>query len=503
MKTGESFSRGAPDGAAGGARFGSFEYEPGSRRLCLCERGLQLFGLPARSAPALDVAASRIHPADCEGVLSEWETAAAELRRTEVEYRVARPDGSWRWLSSLGEASAGEGGRVRIHGVTIDVSDRRAREDALRDADRRKDEFLATLSHELRSPLAPIVHSLEILERDDRRTEASARASAMIRRQVGHMANLLDDLFDVTRIREGKLRLRPSRLELGGLLRDAVDGGRPAAERAGQILVLEVPAEPIHVEGDPVRLAQVFGNLLSNASRYTAQGGEIRVEARRMEASAIVTVSDNGAGIPREMLPRVFDMFAQAEGAADGGGGLGVGLALVKRLVELHRGAVSVESGGPGRGSRFTVTLPLAVERRRSPRPIGSPDSAARLESPCRRRVLVVDDNRDGAESLTELLRLTGHDAIAIFDGAAAVSEARTYRPEIVLLDIGLPEMSGYDVCRALRAQPGGRDVAIVAVTGLGQDADRARARDAGFSAHLVKPVSYAQIVDLITSLAV
>jgi len=490
-----------PTRALDAARFGAFDYEPASRRLRSTERYRELFGLAAVSEPSLEEVLSRIHPEDRHGLLSQWDRAVSERTRSDVDYRVAAGDDSWRWLCSVGEAAEGSDGLIHFVGLTMEVTERRSREEAFREADRRKDEFLATLSHELRAPLAPILHSLEIIDRAEAQSEVSARARAMIRRQVRHMERLVDDLFDVTRIREGKLQLRPTRLDLAALLRDAVESGRGDMERRGQMLTLDT-AERIHVDADPTRLAQVFGNLLSNASRYTPRGGSIRVVARRTEESAVVSVSDTGAGIPLEMLPKVFDMFAQLESSGAGAGGLGVGLTLVKKLVELHRGEVAVESEGPGRGSTFTVTLPLALERRTSPRPlhVSRPASAVRIP-PRRRRVLVVDDNRDGAESLTELLRLTGHDAVATFDGPAAVNRARTYKPQIVLLDIGLPEMSGYEICRQLRAQPGGRDVAIVAVTGWGQDADRQRTRDAGFSDHIVKPVSYAELLELLARL--
>ncbi|WP_438021853.1 GAF domain-containing protein [Sorangium sp. So ce233] len=372
--------------------------------------------------------------------------------------------------------------------------------DQLRDQDRRKDEFLATLAHELRNPLAPIRTGLEILHVAGS-GEQARKILDMMERQVGHMVRMVDDLLDVSRITRGKVELRRERVDLRSVLNGALETSRPLIEAAAHELAVRLPAEPLLLDADPTRLAQVFANLLNNAAKYTPGGGVIRLAAQREGAGVVVRVVDNGVGIPADMLPKVFDMFTQVVRSIDRAqGGLGIGLTLVRRLVELHGGTVHAESEGPGHGSTFTVRLPLAAaeepaSRHSSPGPAGR-DAAAAL------RILVVDDNVDGAESLALLLRMSGHRTRAVHTGPEAMTAARELGADVVFLDIGLPGMSGYEVARRLRAEPGFAGLVLVALTGWGTEDDRRQAREAGFDHHLTKPVDAAEVRRLVASVA-
>jgi PAS domain S-box-containing protein len=385
------------------------------------------------------------------------------------------------------------GAAVGFVAALVDVTERRRAEQALRDADRRKDEFLATLAHELRNPLAPIRNSLEVMKRASADGAAVERARGMAERQVSQMVRLVEDLLDVSRITRNRLELRRERVDVASALHHAVEACRPLAERAGVEIAVELPPEPIALHADSVRLAQVFGNLLTNACKYTHRGDRIRVRAERDSSHVSIAVRDNGKGIPPERLAHAFEMFAQIDRTQQDG--LGIGLALVKRLVELHDGSVTAYSEGPGRGSEFRVRLPLALGEPPAavPLPASAPDGLAAPPGP-RRRVLVVDDHRDGALSLAMLLRLAGNEVAVAHDGLDALERAAEFGPELVLLDIGMPKLDGYEVCRALRARPGGSALRIVAMTGWGQEEDRRRSREAGFDAHLVKPVDPAAL---------
>ncbi|QEH38459.1 Sensor histidine kinase TmoS [Aquisphaera giovannonii] len=371
---------------------------------------------------------------------------------------------------------------------------------ALRDADRRKDEFLATLAHELRNPLAPIRNGLQIMDMAAGDPQLVDEARALMERQVAHMVRLIDDLMDISRITRGKLVLRKERVELATVIRAAVDTSRPLIEASGHELSLTVPPRPIVLDADPTRLAQVFSNLLNNAAKYTEPGGDIALIAGRQGGDVVVTVRDNGVGIPPEMLPHVFGMFTQVDRSLERSqGGLGIGLSLVKGIVEMHGGAVEARSGGPGRGSEFVVRLPIAAAG--APKPAAGragPDAAGPAAA---RRILVVDDNEDAARSLARMLKLGGHEARTAHDGGEAVEAAERHRPEVILLDIGLPVMNGYDVARAIRARPWGGDVAIVALTGWGQEGDRRRSKEAGIDRHLVKPLDPAELEGLLAEL--
>jgi PAS domain S-box-containing protein len=447
------------------------------------------------------------------GVLHPDDLAAARACRRrmldsrapqDVELRYRAADGSYRWfLSRL--APVVEGGRiVRLVGTALDIEDRKRAEEALRranqtlrDADRRKDEFLGMLSHELRNPLAPIRNSLYILGRLDATGVQARRAKDVANRQVAHLTSLVDDLLDVTRIARGKIELRRAELDVAVLARRAAEDHRALMQERHLELALEVPDRPVIVHGDGTRLSQVLGNLLHNAAKFTPAGGRVTLAVAAEEGRAVIHVRDTGSGIAPEALGSIFEPFTQAEQTlARSEGGLGLGLALVKGLVTLHGGEVSVSSAGIGRGADFVVTLPLA-----------SPARARRIErvvrgAPlrARRRVLVIDDNRDAADSLAELVSMLGHRADVAYDGFAGLARAAEAPPDVVLCDIGLPGMDGYECARQLRALAPSRHLRLVAVSGYAQPEDVARAMEAGFDAHVAKPADPERIAGLLSA---
>jgi signal transduction histidine kinase len=366
----------------------------------------------------------------------------------------------------------------------------------LREADHRKDEFLAMLAHELRNPLAPLSNALHIVrQRGPERRAVVRQAWDLMDRQVAHLVRLVDDLLDVSRITRGKVELRKQAVDLAEAATRAVESARPLIDARRHRLIYEGPAAPVRVQADPVRLTQVIGNLLNNAAKYTDEGGRISLTIGREQADAVVRVRDTGVGISAEMLHRVFDLFTQADRTLDRAqGGLGIGLTLVRSLVELHGGSVQALSGGLGAGSEFVVRLPALTAEEESGGP-ASPEMAAPVTP---RRVLVVDDNVDNAESLALLLRLGGHEARTAQTGPGAIAAASEFRPEVVLLDIGLPGMDGYEVARRLREGTGGKTLLLVAQTGYGQEDDRCRSRQAGFDAHLVKPIDPGTLLTLL-----
>jgi signal transduction histidine kinase len=363
----------------------------------------------------------------------------------------------------------------------------------LREADRRKDEFLATLAHELRNPLAPIRTGLEILKSDGLSGDAAARAHEVIGRQMRHLVRLIDDLLDVSRITANRLDLRLEPVSVGEVLYQSVETARADLDRAGHRLTLDLPAEPAYVLGDPTRLTQIVSNLLQNACKYTSRGGHVTLAATAAGAQIEIAVRDNGIGIAQEDLPRLFEKFSRVSPGPERGGGLGLGLALVRGLVSLHGGQVEVHSPGAGQGSEFVVRLP----RIDAPPRVESASDPVAIAGAAR-RVLVVDDNVDNADSLAFYLRQRGHLVDTAYDGDVACQVAERFRPDVVLLDIGLPKVSGHDVCRYIRRQPWGRTTQIIAQTGWGQDTDRRRSREAGFDDHLVKPVAPADLLTLI-----
>jgi signal transduction histidine kinase/ActR/RegA family two-component response regulator len=374
-----------------------------------------------------------------------------------------------------------------------EMAERRVAEGALRAADRRKDEFLATLAHELRNPLAPLRNALEILRTVAHDSSAADAARAMMERQLRQLVHLVNDLLDVSRITTGKMTLKQEQTQLQAIMQTALEATAPMIEARKQVLSVMLPSHPIYFHADPTRIAQAFQNLLHNAAKFTPIGGEIAVTAELQGADVTITVSDSGIGIPREMLGKIFDMFTQADTALDRSyPGLGVGLTLAKRLIELHGGSLGAESEGPGRGSRFIVRLPmLLVPDTDASRAI--PEDRNDLLS-TRQRLLVADDNEDFATSLAMILEAMGNEVKIAYDGLEALEIAQTFSPEVAFLDIGLPKINGYDLARRLRAAPNTRHTILVAVTGWGQESDKRQAKDAGFDHHLVKPVEPDQL---------
>jgi signal transduction histidine kinase/ActR/RegA family two-component response regulator len=386
--------------------------------------------------------------------------------------------------------------RTITHYVTV-AYERLRLIDQLRQADRRKDEFLAVLAHELRNPLAPVRNAVEVLRMRDVDDPGLRWARDLIDRQVQQLTRLVDDLLDVSRITRGKIKLQKEPVDLAAVVARAVEISRPLIDARRHELAVTLPPEPLRLEADPTRLAQVVANLLNNAAKYTEERGHIWLTVEREGGEAVVRVRDTGVGIPSDMLAQVFDLFTQVTHSLDRSqGGLGIGLTLARSLVEMHGGSVRAHSAGWGEGSEVVVRLPLLVELRSEPSGTGLD---RRVVKPSAHRILVVDDNVDAADSLAVLLRLMGNDVRTAPDGPAALEVARAYRPDVVLLDLGLPRMSGYDVCRRLREGHFANGPLIVALTGYGQDEDRRRTREAGFDCHLVKPVDPDELWELLT----
>lgn len=413
------------------------------------------------------------------------------------EIIIERPDGS-RWTvlahaNPLHDEDEGVSGAVN---VLVDITDRKRAEELLHEADRTKNEFLATLAHELRSPLAPMATALEVMRRsDDDATAEQARET--LQRQVSHLTRIVDDLLDLSRITRNELELRPAPVDLASVIGQAVETSRPLADCAHHEVVVDLPEEPIELRADAVRLTQLFANLLTNACKYTPPGGRISVTAQRDGTKATVSVTDTGIGISRDLLPHVFDLFRRSEeSAARSREGLGIGLTLARRVAEQHGGTIDASSPGPGSGSTFTVRLPVLDSAQAEPSARARTNGREPVTT--RRRILVVDDNTDAAASLSELLELTGHDVHTVHDGPAALEAAMRLRPDAVLLDIGLPGMNGYDIAREIRGQPWSRNVLLVALTGWGQAKDRAMSREAGFDRHLVKPIDFGELEELL-----
>jgi PAS domain S-box-containing protein len=428
------------------------------------------------------------HPDHIERVVTRIQHSWDTGETWEDTFPLRGREGEYRWFLSRAQPIRDAGGKVlRWFGTNTDVTRQRAADEALKEADRRKDVFIATLSHELRNPLAPIRNAVQLLRDADDDPEIRAQARGILERQVRHTIRLVDDLLDLSRVTLGTMSLEKQELDLADVLHSAVEISRPHIDAAGHRLEIAMPAEPVRVLADAVRLAQVVANLLNNAAKYTPEGGRIALAARGEGESAVITVRDNGAGIPADMLERVFDTFAQVDmNLRRAQGGLGIGLSLSKRLVELHGGSIEARSEGAGRGSEFTVRVPRAA----SDQPRASLPASARKEGcAIRRRVLVVDDNIDAAESLGMLLRQMGHEVRLAHDGGAALEAADRNPPEILLLDLDLPKIDGYGVAERLRRDSRFKRLRVIALTGYGQDSDRARSREAGFDEHLVKPI--------------
>jgi PAS domain S-box-containing protein len=423
--------------------------------------------------------------------------AGGELFRVEMPYFVA--DGSQRMVDFILLPIKDEAGRVLFLAPTgTDITDRKRAEDALREADRRKDEFLATLAHELRNPLAPIRNALQIIRLTPDRA-ARDQACILMQRQLEQMVRLVDDLLDVSRITRGKLELRREQVQLAAVINSAVETSRPMIDHLGHELTVKLPRQPIIVDADLTRLAQVFSNLLNNSAKYTDRGGHIWLTAERQGTDVLVSVRDTGIGIAANQLPHIFQMFSQVDSSLERShGGLGIGLTLVKRLVEMHGGRIEARSEGLGKGAEFVVRLPNVVGAA-GPQAAGGNDEPVSPRSSL--RILIVDDNRDGADSLAMLLRIMGNDTRTAYDGQRGVDVAEEFRPDVVLFDIGLPKLNGYEACRCIREQPWGRGVVLIAVTGWGQEEDRRRSHEAGFDRHMVKPVDPQELLKLLAGM--
>ena len=414
-----------------------------------------------------------------------------------------RKNGQFIHLSLTVSPIRDETGRVVGASKTArDITERKQAEERtyrlmsdLKDADRRKDEFLAMLGHELRGPLAPLRNMLEVLKRTNGHEDLRQQSLNTMERQLIQLVRLVDDLLDIGRITRNKMELRKERVELASILYQALEACRSLSEDANHQVTVTLPPESIYLHADPVRLAQVFNNLLNNSCKYTDPGGRIWLTAVRQGSDVTVTVKDTGIGIPPDKIGIVFDMFTQIDRTMERSqGGLGIGLTLVKRLVEMHGGTVEAQSEGPGRGSAFVVRLPVLIE---TPTAVTPEPTRAEAKN-ASRRILVVDDNTDSAASLAMLLTLTGNKTHTAHDGLEAVQAAEAFQPEVILLDIGLPKLNGYDACQRIREQTWSKNMVIVALTGWGQDEDRRRSKDAGFDFHMVKPLDFAALMTLL-----
>jgi PAS domain S-box-containing protein len=480
---------------------GIFDHDHVADRLYWSDQLRRIHNAPPDLAPHIDALDAQIHPDDRDRLYAAVRAAhdPAGDGQFSIEYRIRRSNGEVRWI--IGRAQTlfvGEGADrhpVRTVGAELDVTDRRvaearlrSSEEALRRADQRKDEFLATLSHELRNPLAPIRTAAEMLTLPNLTDDQLAWSRQVIYRQVEHMARLLDDLLDVARITRGKLQLRPQPVDLGTIVDTAVEAARPLITARKHGLKIELPPDLPTFEADPVRLAQVLSNLLTNAAKYTDPPGRISLTARIENDKLRIAVRDNGIGLAPAVLPEIFEMSSQVQDARGRDeGGLGIGLALVKGLVLLHGGEIEVFSDGLGHGSEFVVTIPCQTSSPRQPAALAS--TAEAMSTVASRKILVADDNQDAANTLAMLLRLAGHEVRTAHGGEAALRLATTFQPEIALLDIGMPDLNGYEVARQLRRSDCGKDLRLIALTGWGQDEDKRRAHDAGFDYHLTKPV--------------
>ncbi|QGM45776.1 hybrid sensor histidine kinase/response regulator [Methylocystis heyeri] len=459
-----------------------------------------LGGRPQRDGPArtIETVLAGVHDDDKERFIANLHAAlTSETGRYESEVRVKRPCGGMSWSLERGRVERDESGEpVRLIGVAQDITERKAAEQALSDASRRRDEFLAILSHELRNPLAPIRNAVHVLKRRESALSMpdsdTRRLIDILERQTDHLIRLVDDLLEVSRITAGKIELRKTLVDLGEVVRQALQTSAPVIDQAGHRLTVSVDERPMIVEGDSVRLVQALANLLINAAKYTPPGGRIDLAARRNADVCEISVRDNGIGITAEMLPRVFDLFTQSPSAElHTQGGVGVGLALVRNLVEMHGGTIEGSSEGQGCGAEFIMRLPLlAVSPRISERIVESAVSRPREVQ----RVLVVDDAPEVADILVMLLESLGAEARAVYSGAAALEVFSAFRPDVAFIDIGMPEMDGCETARKIRQTPGGDKVALAALTGWGREEDRKSAAQAGFDRHFVKPIRVEQI---------
>jgi two-component system, chemotaxis family, CheB/CheR fusion protein len=496
------------------AGMGTVDMDLLSGKTIWSESRFRIFGYepPPDAEASWDMGVSRLHPDDRDRVLAAFEQAKRDRTIYSPEHRIVRADnGQVTWLLTFGRFLYDESGTaVRFVGISLDNTQRKMleqsfqqRAEELAAADRSKNHFLAMLAHELRNPLAPLRNAVEVLRGNGGDQEVSGRALDIMDRQIQNMVRIVEDLLDVSRVSRGQIQLRKEPCDVAACLKNAVELARHMVQARDQKLSLALPNESVCVEADSTRLEQVFGNLLTNASKFTEPHGHIWLELTSEAVpvggrQAVVRVRDDGIGISEDMLPRIFDLFAQADGsAARRQGGLGIGLTLVRRLVELHGGSVEVQSGGLAKGCEFTIRLP-ELKVRPAPRAPEKPFSHSGGNTIPKRRVLLVDDNVDVAESMAMLLRDSGHEVRIAHSGTDALQAATASKPEVILLDIGLPDMDGYEVAQRIRQRPDMTKTCLVALTGYGQDEDRDHARQAGFDYHLTKPTSLAALEDIL-----
>ena len=484
--------------AQGVAQIGTWDWDPETRIACFSAESLALLGLHDHHPAGQQEEWQRnVHPrylAQVCAMLDECTT----VRVCEIEYRYHHPQRGERWIYSKAGLVEHAGHR-HVVGICLDVTERRDAEETLKGVNHRKDEFLAMLAHELRNPLAPIRNAAQLLDVHSSGNPEIEWARAVIERQTKHLVRLVDDLLDASRMVSGQITLQKRPVELAEIVQSAVETSRPLIRLRKHLLTVQLPEQPVLLEGDLTRLAQVLSNLLNNAAKYTDEGGQIRLDAAVDAGTVVIRVCDTGLGVDADLLPHVFDLFTQADRTPDRSqGGLGIGLTLVKRLVEMHGGTVEARSDGLGSGAEFIVRLPtLASSSEPVARtPLRVPVVAAADARSL--RILVVDDNVDAADSIAMLLSMEGHETRSVNTARAALLAVPDFKPEVVLLDIGLPEMDGYEVARHLRAQTGARRIRLVAVTGYGQPADRLRAHEAGFDEHMVKPVEPTALQDFL-----
>ncbi len=488
--------------AVRGSSAGLWDWDMTAGTVFYSPRFKSLLGYTAQEFP--DVPASMIgvmHPDDRAMMERVLRDHISQDLPYQAECRLQRKSGEWRWFLITGMAQRNALGRAfRMAGSVIDVTERKLAEQVLHEANRAKDEFIATLAHELRNPLAPIRTGLEILKKDHGNGAPSQRARETMERQLAHMIRLIDDLLDISRINSGKIRLELGRVQLSAAVDSAVDISRPAIEARGHELEVRLLDPGIELMADPTRLAQALGNLLNNAAKYTPQNGHVGLAAWQDGATAVIEVSDDGVGIPAEMLDNVFGLFTQVGRTLDRSqGGLGIGLYLVRSLVELHHGTITAHSEGAGLGSRFTIRIPCLLQPALTPAPVADP---APSQHDAGLKVLVVDDNEDAAQTLATVLEMTGRRTEVVYDGAKVLEAALAFRPDVILLDIGLPGLSGYEVARQLRSDPRFARTVLIAVTGWGSADDRRRSSEAGFDEHLTKPLDLATLDPLLNRAA-
>jgi PAS domain S-box-containing protein len=470
--------------------YGVWVADADGRVIYMSDSFLKLTGLSAEQVRN-DGWSSTLHPDDIEDTLAAWKETARSGTLWYREHRVLGLDGRYHAILAQGVPIRDEAGLIqRWAGINLDISRLKNTERALLEADRRKDEFLATLAHELRNPLAPIRNAVRILDSDAADDRQRKWGREVIARQVQRMALLLDDLLDVSRITRGQLELKNDYVDLKSVVSVAVETARPLLDAKSHQLSVQLPTDPVKLEADPLRLSQVIGNLLTNAAKYTDDHGKITLHAQIRAGELAISIRDNGIGLSPESMPALFTMFSQVNSAIDRAeGGLGIGLALVKGLVALHGGRVEVRSEGLGKGSEFLIYLPHHVLAPRHAGQVEDTHGAANAPALRRGRVLVADDNRDAAESLAMVLKFAGYEVSLAFSGPEALEIGRQQRPNAAIIDIGMPGMSGHEVARRMRLEAWGKNAALVALTGWGQDQDKQAAKAAGFDEHLTKPV--------------